>query len=103
MIIRTWSARATETGADQYRAYFEQTLLPQLRELPGFCGGYLLSRDAAGLVELTTHTLWDSPEAIRAFAGEDTAAAIVEPQARAFLRESDPTVVHRTVVAGTHG
>jgi heme-degrading monooxygenase HmoA len=102
MIVRTWSARATEAGADGYRAYFEKTLLPQLRELPGFLGGYLLSRDESGLVELTTHTVWESPEAIAAFAGDDSTAAVVEPEALAFLRESDSTVVHRTVLVDAH-
>jgi heme-degrading monooxygenase HmoA len=103
MIVRTWSARATATGAAAYRAYFEETLLPHLRELPGFSGGYLLSRDEAGLIELTTHTLWESPEAIHAFAGEDLTAAIVEPEALAFLRESDQTAVHRTVLVDARG
>jgi hypothetical protein len=45
MIVRTWSARATKAGADAYSAYFEQTLLPQLRELDGFSGAFLLARD----------------------------------------------------------
>ncbi|MFI6025303.1 hypothetical protein [Amycolatopsis magusensis] len=101
MIARTWSARATEQGAEDYRAYFEHTLLPRLRELPGFSGAYLLSRENAGLVELTTHTLWESPAAIRSFAGEDPTAAVVEPEASAFLRASDSRVVHRTVLLAT--
>jgi heme-degrading monooxygenase HmoA len=102
MIVRTWSARATEIGADKYHAYFEKALLPQLRELSGFVGGYLLFRDDGDLVELTTHTLWKSAEAVRAFAGDDLTAAIVEPEALAFLEESEPNVVHRTVLVDTH-
>jgi heme-degrading monooxygenase HmoA len=98
VIVRTWSARATQPGADAYRAYFEQTLLPELHRLPGFSGALLLSRDEEGLVELTTHTLWESLEAIRAFAGVDFTTAVVEPEARAVLHESDATVVHRTVL-----
>jgi hypothetical protein len=57
MIVRTWCATATSAGADQYRHYFASTLLPQLRKLPGFAGGYLLTREVDGTVELTTHTL----------------------------------------------
>jgi heme-degrading monooxygenase HmoA len=79
MIVRTWSARATKEGADAYAAYFENTLLPQLRELDGFSGAYLLARDDHGLVELTAHTIWESIEAIRAFAGDDITTAVVEP------------------------
>ena len=98
MIVRTWSARATKNGAEAYSAYFEKTLLPQLRELDGFSGALLLARDDDGLVELTAHTLWASLGAIRAFAGDDITAAVVEPEALAVLHDSDPTVVHRDVV-----
>jgi heme-degrading monooxygenase HmoA len=98
MIVRTWSARATKEGADAYSAYFQQTLLPQLRELDGFSGALLLARDDDGLVELTAHTIWESLDAIRAFAGDDITTAVVEPEALAVLQHSDPTVVHRDVL-----
>jgi hypothetical protein len=98
MMVRTWSARATTTGADAYSAYFENILLPELRQLAGFSGALLLARDDDGLVELTAHTLWESLEAIRAFAGDDITTAVVEPEALAVLQHSDPTVVHREVL-----
>ena len=98
MIVRTWSARATTSGAGAYSSYFRQTLLPQLQELDGFSGAFLLARDDDGLVELTAHTLWDSLDAIRSFAGDDIATAVVEPEALAVLEHSDTTVVHRNVL-----
>jgi heme-degrading monooxygenase HmoA len=98
MIIRTWSARATQSGADSYSAYFENTLLPELRKLAGFSGAYLLARDDGGLVELTAHTMWESLDAIRAFAGDDITTAVVEPEALAVLQQSEATVVHRDVL-----
>ena len=63
------------------------------RKLPGFAGAYLLRRDLVedGTVELTAHTFWESPEAIRAFAGDDITVAIVEPEARAMLLDFDRT------------
>jgi heme-degrading monooxygenase HmoA len=73
-------------------------LLPELRRLPGFSGAYLLARDDDGLIELTAHTLWESQDAIRAFAGDDITTAVVEPEALAVLEHSDATVVHRDVV-----
>jgi hypothetical protein len=98
MIVRTWSARATKSRAEAYSAYFEKTLLPQLRQLSGFSGAFLLARDDGGLVELTAHTLWASLDAIRAFARDDIATAVVEPEALAVLQHSDSTVVHRDVL-----
>ena len=98
MIVRTWSARANEAGAEDYRNYFEKTLLPELRGLSGFAGALLLSREVDGLVELTAHTMWESADAIRAFAGGDVTVAKIEPEALAMLRESDSTVTHRTAL-----
>jgi heme-degrading monooxygenase HmoA len=98
VIVRTWSARATPAGADDYREYFAHTLLPKLRAQPGFAGGYLLAADRDGTVELTTHTFWESTDAIRAFAGADITSAVVEPEARRVLVDIDPTASHRTVL-----
>jgi heme-degrading monooxygenase HmoA len=103
MVVRTWRATATSTGAEQYHRYFADTLLPELRRLPGFAGGYLLSRDLDGAVELTTHTFWESPAAIRAFAGEDITPSVVEPEAQAMLLEFDRTVSHRRVLVDAAG
>jgi hypothetical protein len=97
-IVRTWSATATGEGADAYQRYFADTLLPWLRDRPGFAGGYLLSRSRDGVVELTTHTIWASLEAIHAFAGDDIAASVVEPEARAVLVDYDRVVTHRNVL-----
>jgi heme-degrading monooxygenase HmoA len=98
MIVRTWSARATETGAADYQNYFEHTLLPELRALPGFVSALLLARTTGDTVELTAHTTWESLAAIQAFAGDDVTTAKVEPEALAMLQDSDPAVVHRTLV-----
>jgi len=102
-IVRTWSATADADGARSYSRYFAGTLLPELRKLPGFEGAYLLRRDldgdgaGAGEVELTAHTFWESAAAISAFAGADITVAIVEPEARAMLRDFDRTATHRSV------
>ena len=105
MIVRSWSATATSAGAADYGRYFAGTLLPQLRLLPGFAGAYVLSRDLddAGPVELTACTFWESPEAIRAFAGDDIAISVVEPEAQAMLLDFDRTAAHRSVVVDARG
>jgi hypothetical protein len=103
--VRTWSATADVHGAGDYSRYFTGTLLPGLRKLPGFEGAYLLRRDldGNGTVELTAHTFWESPDAIRAFAGDDITVAIVEPEAQAMLRDFDRTATHRSVIADARG
>jgi len=100
LTVRTWSATAASVGAKDYSRYSAGTLLPQLRELPGFVGAYLLRRDLGedGTAELTAHTFWDSPEAIRSFAGDDITVAVVEPEAQAMLLDFDRTAAHRSVL-----
>jgi hypothetical protein len=94
-----------QRGCRGLRRYFAGTLLPQLRELPGFAGAYLLRRDLGGdgTAELTAHTFWESPEAIRAFAGDDITVSVVEPEARAMLLDFDRTAAHRSVVVDARG
>src|ERR1035437_9148205 len=105
LTVRTWSATAANAGGRGYSRYFAGTLLPQLRELPGFAGAYLLRRDLGedGTAELTAHTFWESPEAIRAFAGDDITVAIVEPEAQGMLLDFDRTAAHRSVVVDARG
>lgn len=104
MVVRTWSATATRSGAQDYRRYFRDTLLPELRRLEGFAGAYLLARDAEGdgAVELTTHTFWESLAAVQAFAGDDITRSVVEPEAQAVLLAFDRTAGHRTVWVDAH-
>ena len=99
LTVRTWSATADAEGSANYNRYFTGALLPELRKLPGFEGAYLLRRDldGNGTVELTAHTFWESPAAIRAFAGDDITAAIVEPEAQAMLLDYEHTATHRRV------
>jgi heme-degrading monooxygenase HmoA len=99
MIVRTWHATATPTGAQDYRRYFAGTLVPQLRELPGFAGGYLLARELekGGTVELTTHTFWESIAAVRGFAGDEISKSVVEPEAQSALITFDRTATHRSL------
>jgi heme-degrading monooxygenase HmoA len=101
LTVRTWSARADAAGAGNYSRYFTWTLLPELRKLPGFEGAYLLRRDldGDGTAELTAHTFWESPAAIRAFTGDDVTVAVVEPEAQAMLLDFDRTATHRSVAA----
>jgi hypothetical protein len=100
LTVRTWSATASTNGAADYSRYFADTLLPQLRELHGFKGAYLLRRDLnqEDTAEVTAHTFWESPAAIRAFTGDDISVAIVEPEAQVMLLDFDRTAAHRTVV-----
>jgi heme-degrading monooxygenase HmoA len=99
MIGRMWRGWADGDGA-AYKAHFQGEVLEALRAVPGCRGGFLLRCDDAAGVEFVTLTLFDSLDAVRAFAGEQYEQAVVAPAAQAALRDYDRTVQHYTIVAG---
>ena len=98
MILRAWSAIATPAGDDAYVAYFRGTLLPTLRTREGHRGAMVLARREGDERKVTVLTLWDSMTAIQRFAGADTTAAVVEPEAQALLTRFDARVEHFDVL-----
>jgi heme-degrading monooxygenase HmoA len=75
MIIRTWRATASAEGAEAYARHFENVVMPKLSALTGFRGAFVLLDDSRDVVGIEDLTLWESHDAIRAFAGADTAVA----------------------------
>jgi heme-degrading monooxygenase HmoA len=98
MIIREWRGRTSETRCDEYREHFRRTVIPALRDVPGFLGAYLSWRPAGDLIEFLVLTRWTSMGAIREFAGADPDKAAVEPGAIAALTEYDRQVRHYEVI-----
>ena len=100
MIVRAWRGYAPPTAADAYSRHLLATVRPNLERLPGFRGLYLLSRRLPNEVEYEVLTMWESMDAIRAFAGEHVERAVVEPEAAAVLTRFDQEVRHYEVMAG---
>jgi heme-degrading monooxygenase HmoA len=98
MIARTWRGHATPDNAPAYVRHFRDAVRPQLERLPGFSDAYVLRRQSDDDVEIVVMTLWESMDAIRAFAGERPEVAVVEPEARAVLSGYDRAVAHYEVV-----
>ncbi len=99
MIARIWTARTTPARAPGYADHLRMRVLPQLRALNGYSGASLLRRDVNGETELIVITRWRSLEAVRAFAGADIEAAVVEDEAAALLSRYDERVRHYDIVA----
>jgi heme-degrading monooxygenase HmoA len=99
MIARRWRGVTAAANADAYVDYLNRTGVPDYRATPGNRGGLLLRHvtDTEAVFEIIT--LWDSMEAIRAFAGDDVERARYYPQDDDFLLEREPTVDHFEVKA----
>ncbi|MEI7872301.1 MAG: antibiotic biosynthesis monooxygenase [Alphaproteobacteria bacterium] len=97
MIARLWRGRAKGANATAYSRHFTETVTPELKTLTGHQGAWLLRREVEGETEFLALTLWESLDAIRAFAGDAVETAIVEPQARAALSSFDSFARHYEV------
>ena len=94
MIARLWRGQATAATAETYRRHAIEHVFPALAGLDGHRGAWLLRREIDDGVEFLVMTLWNSLDAIRAFAGDDIATAVVEPEARAVLVAADDFARH---------
>lgn len=93
MIFRMSTGTAhSAVDADQYATFLDSTVFPELRTLPGHHGAYLLRRAIGAHQEMMIITIWESVDAIRAFAGEDVETAVFEPEARRLLPDRDERV-----------
>jgi heme-degrading monooxygenase HmoA len=98
MITRLWRGRAETTAkADAYFRHFTGTVVPELKELDGHRGAWLLRREVDGRTEFLAVTLWESRQSIEAFTGPDIAKSVVEPEAQAVLAEFDDFATHYEV------
>jgi heme-degrading monooxygenase HmoA len=98
MINRLWHGWTSVENADAYEELLRTTILPGIHRVAGYRGAYLLRRNVEDGVEFVTITLWESIEAIRAFAGADHQVAVVPPAARELLARFDQTSQHYETV-----
>ena len=101
MIGRIWHGWTTPKNADAYESLLRAEVLPGIGRIEGFVGAQLLRRAAGAEVEFVTLTLFESLDAVRAFAGEDYETAVVPPEARRLLARFDERSVHYEVVGAT--
>ena len=104
MIARIWHGWARGEQAEAYEQLVGEEVLPSIYRIDGFLGYELLRADGDdGETEFVTVTYFESLEAVRAFAGEDYAAAVVPPEARALLTRFDERSRHYEVLAKRDG
>jgi heme-degrading monooxygenase HmoA len=99
MIARIWRGAVRREDADAYADYIASTGMAEYRSTLGNQGAWMLRRDDGDRSEIITFSLWDSPDSIRAFAGDDIDQAVFYPEDDRFLIERDHRVRHYEVVA----
>lgn len=99
MIARLWKGWTTPENADAYERLLQETVLPGLRQIYGYRGGYVMRQNGSEEVEFAVLNLFDSLDAVRAFAGPDYTIAQFEPEARRLLSKVEPIARHYEVKA----
>jgi heme-degrading monooxygenase HmoA len=97
MIARIWRGVVHREDGDAYAGYIRETGFAEYAETPGNRGAWMLRRDDGERTEFITFSLWESPDAIRAFAGDDIETAVYYPEDERYLVERDATVTHYEV------
>jgi heme-degrading monooxygenase HmoA len=99
VIARVWRGWARPQDADAYEEHFRGAVLPHLAEVRGYRGARLLRRSDDDEVAFVAVTFFESVDAVRAFAGPDLEAAVVEPEARRALSRFEGRCEHYVVAA----
>ena len=98
MIARIWRGRTPAEKAEAYHDYLRATGLKEYAETTGNLGVNALRRIEGDVAEFLLLTLWESMEAVRAFAGDDPERAVYYPEDDDYLLEREPTVAHYEVL-----
>jgi heme-degrading monooxygenase HmoA len=85
MIARVWRGTVSKEDGDAYAAYMQDTGVAGYAKIAGNQGVWMLRRPVADGVEFMMFTLWESLDAVRAFAGEDYETAVFYAEDERFL------------------
>jgi antibiotic biosynthesis monooxygenase (ABM) superfamily enzyme len=99
MIARVWHGTTTPENADSYESMLKPELLPGISKVPGFKGSYFLRRNVGDEVEFITILLWESLDALKAFAGPNYEVSIIPEERRKYLKRHDESAQHFEVIS----
>ncbi|MGD2153717.1 MAG: antibiotic biosynthesis monooxygenase [Gemmatimonadales bacterium] len=99
MIARVWRGRTRIEQADEYTEYMRKTGVATQRRTPGNRGSMIWRRDDDDEAEFFVISLWQTLEAVKAFAGERPEVAVYYPEDEKYLLELEPEVLHYEVPA----
>ncbi|HFQ15802.1 MAG TPA: antibiotic biosynthesis monooxygenase [Rhodobacteraceae bacterium] len=100
MILRTWHGRTRLEDADAYEEFLKQRAAPDYASAGGLRQLFFTRRDEGDIAHFLLVTIWESVEAVKAFAGQDAARAKYYPEDDAFLLEKEAQALnHRVFLA----
>ena len=97
MIARHWRGWTRIENADAYEELLKSKVLPGLKKIEGYRGGYILRSDETEEGEVVVVNFFDSVAAVERFAGPNYAVPVFEPEAKALLSRVEPIAKHYEV------
>jgi heme-degrading monooxygenase HmoA len=97
VIARIWRGAVRSEDTVEYVEYVRETGIDHYRSTPGNLGAWILHRAVGERTEIVTFSLWESMDAVRAFAGDEPSRAVYYPEDDRFLVERGLTVEHYEV------
>jgi len=101
MIARHWRGWTKIENADAYETLLKRKVLPSLKSVEGYRGGYVLRHDGPREAEFVILNLFESIEAVKRFAGPDYSTPVFEPEAKMLLCRIEPVAMHYEVRSNT--
>ena len=103
MIARVWRGWTKTENADAYEELLRDVVYPGLQKINGYRGGYIFRQNAKDETEFVTVNLFESLEAVKAFAGANYEIPVFEPEARHLLSRVEPTARHYPALRSKRG
>jgi heme-degrading monooxygenase HmoA len=97
MVARTWRGWTRAADIERYVEYVRETGVEGLAGTDGNRGVYIFTRVGGDRAEIVVTSLWDSLEAVRAFAGDEIERAVFYAEDDAFLVDREWTCRHYDV------
>jgi heme-degrading monooxygenase HmoA len=97
LIARIWNGAVRKRDGDTYADYMRKTGVAAYASTPGNRGVWMLRRDHGEKSEFLMFTVWDSLDAVKAFAGDDYETAVFYPEDDRYLIERDLRATHYSV------
>ena len=99
MIARHWKGWTKLADAPAYERLLTDTVLPALKSIAGYQGGYVLRQDDDREAEFVVVNFFDSLDSVKRFAGDDYQTPVFEPEAKRLLSRIETVAHHYEVRA----
>jgi len=97
MIARHWRGWTRVENADAYEELLKSKVLPGLKKIEEYRGGYIFRSDETEEAEFVVVNFFESVAAVERFAGPNYAVPVIEPEAKALLSRVEPIAKHYEV------